>query len=323
MASRLPWFRMHQDDWLAHARLRRCSVEARGVWIDLVCMMRQEEAGTLVDDVEGMARSIGLPADRLLALLDELRRRDVAEVEVADGRVTVTSRRVTRDLADEEREREEWRDQKRQQRKAPTEACPVDVREMSGAMSGDCPVDVRRESQSQKKNQSKTREEVPAALPLAVPPAAPPAAPPPTILPFERWHRPEAVHEAQREAQARFVAGWATLIADLQRAYPSLDVLGEAAKAYAWESANSDRRKTPKGRSAFLRSWVERAQNSPRPSARGTGPPEVIGRTLQQREEDRAEEIALARFGATPLRGPWRPLQPTNPAQLAAGGPTQ
>lgn len=153
MASRLPWFRMHQDDWLAHARLRRCSVEARGVWIDLICSMRQEEAGTLHDDVDGMARSIGLPAERLLALLEELHRRDVAEVAVANGRVTVTSRRVTRDLEDEERERDDWREQKAAQRSRKPHVRQVST-QVSTQVSGDCPVDVRLESQSQKKNQT-------------------------------------------------------------------------------------------------------------------------------------------------------------------------
>lgn len=162
MASKLPWFRFHQDDWLAHARLRRCSVEARGVWIDLVCMMRQEESGTLNDDIEGMARSIGLPSARLLELLEELSRRDVAEVAVADGRVSVTSRRVTRDLKEESRERdltaERTREYRSRRRDAsvtlPSRSCDAAVTPLQ--RSCDAAVTLEIKSQSQIEIQKKT-----------------------------------------------------------------------------------------------------------------------------------------------------------------------
>ncbi len=334
MASRMPWFRMHQDDWLAHARLRRCSVEARGVWIDLVCMMRQEESGTLEDDLDGMARSIGLPVERLLANLEELSRRNVAGVSITAGRVSVTSRRVTRDLEDEERERAGSTHRSREHRSRNADATPMQRSCNADAtpMQRSCNADATLESQSQsqkKRETSSLRSDVSAA-PLAAhgslpaPPAEPKTDPqpvPPDLAPLERWHRDDAVPQLQLTAQRHFVAAWPQLVADLTRAHPHLDVLAEAAKAYAWETANPARRKTPRGRGAFLASWLGRAQDHGGAS-RGTGPPPVIGRTLQQREEDRAEEISLARFGQRPLRTFGQAAPAVTPlAALLPGGP--
>jgi hypothetical protein len=47
----------------------RCRVEARGVWIDLICMMRQEASGTIECRADGLARAVGLDVERFFDTL--------------------------------------------------------------------------------------------------------------------------------------------------------------------------------------------------------------------------------------------------------------
>jgi len=85
--------------------------------------------------------------------------------------------------------------------------------------------------------------------------------PPPTpeLQPFSRWWTP-AIPPMHRAAQRRFVEDFDAYMQTLDAAYPHVDLQGELAKAYAWEEARGA--KTPKGRKAFLRNWIERAANS-------------------------------------------------------------
>jgi len=46
---KMPWFMFYSGDWLTDPDLRRCSSAARGVWIDMLCLMDKcEERGALV-----------------------------------------------------------------------------------------------------------------------------------------------------------------------------------------------------------------------------------------------------------------------------------
>lgn len=321
MAARLPWFRMYQGDWLTD--LAGVSLLVEGAWIRIVCEMRRVSSGTLRRPLAWWARFLRIDAATARKLLEEIGVAVIGEVALDEAGVAeVTSRRVTRDLVEEQREREHSTERSREHRGRNADATPMQRR---------CNANATPESQSQSQSQKKKKKKTDAApaAPCLVPPAAataspaPLAAPPADLAPFKRWHHREAVQEPQRAAQARFVANWPTLLADIQRAYPSIDIGAECAKAYAWETANADRRKTPKGRPAFLRSWIERAQNGRGrgPLSTGTAPP-VIGRTFRQREEDEAERISLQRFGQVPLRQSFQaPPTPPVPPSLT-GGPT-
>lgn len=54
-------------------------------------------------------------------------------------------------------------------------------------------------------------------------------------------------------------------IASWQHAYPGVDVLAEVEKARVWLQANPTRRKTHGGMARFLVSWMNRAQDQPKP----------------------------------------------------------
>ena len=79
-ADQLAWFHFYPDDWIRDTGLRSVSFAARGLWIDLLCLMdRSPRRGVLLDSKGGklptkaIARSIGanpLALGKLIAELD-------------------------------------------------------------------------------------------------------------------------------------------------------------------------------------------------------------------------------------------------------------
>jgi hypothetical protein len=44
-----PWFKFYPASWRSDPALRTCSISARGLWIDLLCLMHESEpAGYLL-----------------------------------------------------------------------------------------------------------------------------------------------------------------------------------------------------------------------------------------------------------------------------------
>lgn len=66
MAKRLPWIKFYPKDWLSDGALRSCPAAARGVWIDLVCLMATaDKYGVMVTNgkiwtVEDVAKVCGV-----------------------------------------------------------------------------------------------------------------------------------------------------------------------------------------------------------------------------------------------------------------------
>jgi hypothetical protein len=95
-----PAFQFYPGDWRADVALRSCSIAARGLWIDLLCIAHDcEPYGYLV--VNGkqmscaqMAGQVGLPAAQVRRLLDELLANGVAR-QAEDG--TIYSKRMVED----------------------------------------------------------------------------------------------------------------------------------------------------------------------------------------------------------------------------------
>lgn len=77
-----PAFQFYPADWRNNAKLRRCSVAARGAWIDVLCLLHDsDEYGVLRWPLAEIAHAAGLP----LRLLQEL-----AEKGVMKGSNTLT-----------------------------------------------------------------------------------------------------------------------------------------------------------------------------------------------------------------------------------------
>ena len=125
--AKLPSFQFYPGDWSKDPNLRRCSFAAKGVLMDLLCIMFDcEQRGKLItngvawsddDIVEAVGRGSR-------PLLQELINKGVLHREKNTG--VVYSRRMVRD----EEQRQEWREKKRGQRD-----CPSFV----PALSHDCP----------------------------------------------------------------------------------------------------------------------------------------------------------------------------------------
>lgn len=96
-----PAFQFYPGDWQRDAALRSCSVGARGLWIEMICIMHQAEPyGHLVVngnpiDPETLARMVGAKATEVTRWQAELHRFGVFD---KDGE-TIVSRRMVRDEA--------------------------------------------------------------------------------------------------------------------------------------------------------------------------------------------------------------------------------
>lgn len=98
--AKLPSFAFYPGDWLKDPALRRCSPAARGVWIDMLCLMfESEQRGTLISadrlwSKQELAQVIAGDQNQVLACIDELLANGVAS---RDKRGAILSRRMVRD----------------------------------------------------------------------------------------------------------------------------------------------------------------------------------------------------------------------------------
>lgn len=94
--------KFYPEDWRGDVKLRRCSLAARGLWVDLLSIMHEAEPyGHLVIDgqkasVSDLSKVLGVHHKTLIALLKELGKNGVYSVSI-DG--IIYSRRMARDHA--------------------------------------------------------------------------------------------------------------------------------------------------------------------------------------------------------------------------------
>ena len=152
---KLPWIKFYPGDWLSDEALRSCSVEARGLWVDMLCLMAKSEShghlliGGKPARAEQIARIVGLLPQKTMELMDELNASGVFSFD----KETIISRRMVKD----ERVRKSDASRKMHQRHA-------DVR----PMSRECPANVtgqKLEARSQKLEARTEREGLRPTLP--------------------------------------------------------------------------------------------------------------------------------------------------------------
>jgi hypothetical protein len=104
--SKLPWFKFYPADWRAEPALRMVSMEARGLWIECMCLMHEAEPyGYLIVrgvplEVPSLAAIVGASEQQVRAGLHELEDAGVLSVS-RDG--IVFCRRMVRDAKNRER----------------------------------------------------------------------------------------------------------------------------------------------------------------------------------------------------------------------------
>lgn len=95
-----PSFQFYPSDWRTDGSLQTCSLAARGLWIELLCIMHESKTYGFLSindrkmDTKQIARLVGESAAKTQRLLDELER---AGVFSRDEQSTIYSRRMKKD----------------------------------------------------------------------------------------------------------------------------------------------------------------------------------------------------------------------------------
>jgi hypothetical protein len=98
------WMKFYPTDWLGDAALRTCSAAARGLWIDMLCLMDGAsprghlKLGRKKLDMPALSGLVGIPQRRLETLIEELRKAGVFSLT---NRGIIYSRKMIRE--------EKWR----------------------------------------------------------------------------------------------------------------------------------------------------------------------------------------------------------------------
>lgn len=101
-----------------------CQMATQGVWINLCCRMWVSGSGSISRTKGQFARLLGISVECMLAALLDLQQTGTAEIDPlldimappADAVITVTSRRLLRELSEAEKKRSQWRERTRRQR---------------------------------------------------------------------------------------------------------------------------------------------------------------------------------------------------------------
>lgn len=103
MSKELPFLKFFPTDWLGDERLRTCSLVARGLWIDLLCMSWRSGRRGYLESAAGkpvtheqIARAVGESPSTVGTLLAELENAGVFSREAETG--VIYSRRLVRDV---------------------------------------------------------------------------------------------------------------------------------------------------------------------------------------------------------------------------------
>lgn len=109
-SDKRPSFQFYPDDWMTDEALRFCSLAARGLWMDMLCMMHAarpyghlKTPQNVQITEEKLAKYLGIRRTSVLKLVHELEENKVFS-RMADG--TIFSRRMTHDQL----VREKWRE---------------------------------------------------------------------------------------------------------------------------------------------------------------------------------------------------------------------
>ena len=106
-AAKQPWFKFYPTDWQSDDGLRGCSMAARGLWIEMLCIMHKADGFLVVSDKpvppKQLATRVGITAKECEALLYEMAEAGVYSV---DERGAIYSRKMRRMVEKAARDKE-------------------------------------------------------------------------------------------------------------------------------------------------------------------------------------------------------------------------
>lgn len=125
-----PAFQFYPADWRKDTALQLCSIGARGLWWEMICLMHEADpyghlvtAGTPVE-ASGLARLVGESPKDVKRWLDELAQGQVFSVTPSG---IIFSRRMVRD----QKERTEWAERQRKHRDKQSDVTPPVTQEVT------------------------------------------------------------------------------------------------------------------------------------------------------------------------------------------------
>jgi hypothetical protein len=124
--SKLPAFQLYTGDWLKDPSLSMCSPATRGIWIDLICAMHENDrSGEIIGTPQQLSRICRCSEEEMAAALAELEGTNAGHVTECPPNVLVRCRRMYRNSEVRKTERVK---KSRQRSKS---ACPADVPQKS------------------------------------------------------------------------------------------------------------------------------------------------------------------------------------------------
>lgn len=224
------YIKFYPSDWRGDEQLALCSLAARGLWVELMCLahkaggyVRVNGHAPELDELAKLVRSKRTEVGRLIA---ELTRNGVCS-RAEDG--ALMSRRIKRDL---------------ERRQANT---------ANGALGGN-PKLVNRNAKDRltlsgnpySHSHSQSQKEDCSDLLRSAEPEPPPS---PSLMEFETVGQPKRWVLTEAQAQK-----W-------KDAYPNVDIMAEAKRAKAYFEAKPHKRKTARGMPAFFVNWFNNTVN--------------------------------------------------------------
>lgn len=233
-----PAFQFYPADWRKDVELRSCSVAARGLWMDMLCIAHEcEPYGHLVVNGHGMtvaqiAGQVGLPASQCARLLDELLKNGVA-------RKTESGVIYNKRMVDDERIR--------------------NIRAESGRLGGN--PNLLRDKVKQKDNLRTKQEPTPSSSSSSSSSEESKA----LASSDESLSAGGAVNgDAVAYIPLADRSQWGVsqdFLAELENAYPMVDGLQTLKEIRAWCISNPQKCKTKTGVARFLNTWFAKVQN--------------------------------------------------------------
>jgi len=290
--AKMPAFQFYPGDWLKDPAVRSVSLAARGLWIDMLCLMHESPRRGYLQHANGkpvtaeqLARMTGCSTDEVSRLLQEL---DDAGVFSCTEHGVIYSRRMVRDEQIRQVRREAGRlgaeSRLLKQNSSKTSANTQAKRKQTGGSSSSTSIS---SSISTTGESTSSEESKPSLDPLGCgklkelecselscgeigqadsPPSPAKTSEAPSSVPAD-------VARLTFPCQGRIKEWRMTdeVYAALMEAFPGVDIVGEIRKAYAWTVSNPAKRKTAKGMAKFLFNWIARCVDKNGPRIDGNG----------------------------------------------------
>lgn len=85
--NKRPWFKFYPRDWLSDEKVRSVSFRARGVYMEILCLMWKSRTCKLPYDLKRLSRMVGMPQDEFIKIWDELMHPTARIFSVKKGKV--------------------------------------------------------------------------------------------------------------------------------------------------------------------------------------------------------------------------------------------